>query len=120
MTKLPYPLMVVINRFGFISLPLPLLLILAILLGLDGHTLSDGLILAAVVIVFGAAWWRFHARQSANVPDKTETLMDTINQSGKYAMIAFCTEYCISSTTVSNRLAELQNTHPDKFQTYQV
>jgi hypothetical protein len=120
MTKLPYPVMVIVNRFGFISIPVPILLILAIVLGLNGFTATDGLIVVVVAILLVGVWWRFHARQSSNVPEKTETLLETINQSGKYAMIAFCTEFCMSSVNVSSRLAALENEHPDKFQTYTV
>jgi thioredoxin-related protein len=120
MTKLPYPLMIVINRFGFLSVPAPIVLILALGLGINGYTLVDGLILAVVVIGFVGLWWRFHARQSDNVPENTETLLDTINQNGKYAMLAFCTEFCLSSTNVNHRLAELEKAHPEKFQMYTV
>ncbi len=118
MSKLLYRLFVIINQYGFLSVPVPALILLAVILGLDGYTLGDGFVIGAAAATLALFWWRFHARQTANVPDNTDALQETINQNGKYALLAFESEFCLSSTTVGQRLAKLETMYPEKFQIY--
>lgn len=120
MEKLPTPLRVFINHYGFLSVPLIPLAILAYFLSRNGWDVTDGIILIAAVALFFVWWLTQHARQSANAPVDTPTLLNEIGQSGKYAMLAFESEFCISSTTVGKRLSELETAHPDTFQIYEI
>jgi thioredoxin-related protein len=120
MEKLPTPLRILINQYGFVTVPIVPLLILGIILGQNGWSFTDAAIMGAVLALIVVWWWTQHARQSANAPASTPSLLNEIGQSGKYAMLAFESEYCISSTTVGRRLSELESTHPDKFQIYEL
>jgi thioredoxin-related protein len=123
MDKVPRPLVTVFSTYAFLSLPASVVLLLVVLLGLDGYSTTDFGILGALLvglIGFAFFWRQFHARQSANVPETAEKLIETINQNGKYAVLAFESEFCLASTTVGQRLAALENAHPDRFQTYSI
>jgi thioredoxin-related protein len=123
MDKLPRPLLFVFSWYPFITFPIMASAAILIVVGLDGFSAADfGILGALLVALIGLAiFWRLsHARQSDNVPETTEALMDTINQNGKYAVVAFESEFCFASTTVGQRLAALESAHPDQFQTYSV
>src|SRR5258708_21774365 len=93
--KLPTPLRILINHYGFLTAPLVPLAILAVFLGQNGWSLVDFAILAVVVAAVILWWWTQHARQSQNMPASALSLINEIEQSGKYAMLAFESEFCI-------------------------
>jgi hypothetical protein len=118
MSKLPGFLRIPVNQYGFIVFPGLLFIGVAFGLGTDGYTWLDAAIIAAFAVLLVGLWWRFHARQSANVPDSSEALLQSITQSGKFAMLAFESEFCLSSTTLGMKLSELEKKHPEQFQVY--
>ncbi len=120
MSRLLDVLRIVFNRFSFIFIPGALFLAVACRLGVNGFTLLDGAIIAALIVVLVALWWRFHARQSPNVPATGGELLNDISRSGKFAMLAFESEFCLGSTTLGLRLTELEQKYPDKFQVYSI
>jgi thioredoxin-related protein len=123
MDKVPRLLVTVFSTYAFVSLPASVVVIAVLVLGLDGYSTTDFGILGALlvgVIGFGVFWRQFHARQSANVPETADKLMESIQANGKYAVLAFESEFCLASTTVGQRLAALENAHPDRFQTYSI
>ena len=120
MQKLPTPLRILINQYGFITVPLVPLVVLAVILGRNGWSFVNVVILTLAVAAIFLWWWTQHARHSANVPASTPSLLNEIGQSGKYAMLAFESEFCISSTTVGKRLNELEAAFPNKFQIYEL
>ena len=118
--KLPTPLRILVNHYGFLTVPLVPLAILVVFLGQNGWSLVDFAILAVVVAAVILWWWTQHARQSQNVPASAPSLLNEIGQSGKYAMLAFESEFCISSTMVGKQLTELETAFPHKFQIYEI
>jgi thioredoxin-related protein len=120
MERLPTPLRILINQYGFITVPIVPVLLLAVILGQNGWTVTDVAILAAVMLAIFVWWWTQHAHQSTNAPASTPSLLNEIERSGKYAMLAFESEFCISSTTVGKRLSELETAYPNKFQIYEL
>ncbi len=120
MSRLPRPLLIPINWFGFITMPIAGVVVLGLLLGLDGFSVFDAVIIGGLIIVSGLLWWRYHARESFNVPQDSQSVMTEIRETGKYAMIAFQSEFCLSSTQVGQRLKELETNYPAKFQIYEM
>lgn len=120
MQRLPLPLRLLVNHYAFIFLPLIPLAILVAILGQNGWSVVDLVILAIAVTAFVLYWATQHARQSDNVPANPQTLMTEIEQSGKYAMLAFESEFCFASTQVGKQLNQLEETYPDKFQIYKI
>jgi thioredoxin-related protein len=118
MQRLPDPILIPLNRYGYLTLPAIPLLIVLLLLGRDGFSLVDLGIIGAAVLLLVVFWSRTHARQSPNALENRDTLMSTIEETGKYALLAFESEFCLSSTTVGKRLMELEMAHPEKFQIY--
>ena len=118
MQRLPDWIRIPLNQYGFLTLPVIPVFLIIVLLGLDGFSLTDFVIMGLVLVLLGIIWTRTHARQSANVPASGEDLMATIKGSGKYAMLALESEYCLSSTNVGKRLIDLETSFPNEFQIY--
>lgn len=118
MSKVFGSLYLIVSRFGYPIVTSFLVLVGALLSGRDGYSAIEILILAALVGVAIVIWALFHARQSANVPDNAPALFANVRGSGKYAMLAFESEFCIASMSVGKRLAALETTYPDTFQLY--
>src|SRR5215813_2239056 len=118
MSKVFNAAFLVVSRFAYLVVSIPIILGAALLFARDGFALPELLMLAALVGVAIVVWAVFHARQSANVPDNALALLDSIRKSGKYAMLAFESEFCISSMTVGQRLTALETAYPDTFQVY--
>src|SRR5260221_5805022 len=116
--RLPHPLRVFINQYGYISIPLVPLLILIIALGVHGFTLLSLAIIAVTVAALVLFWVYTHARQSPNAPSSNNALMDEIKSSGKFAMLAFESEFCLSSTRIGQQLLDLEKNYPAQFQIY--
>lgn len=116
--RMPTPLRVFINQYGYISLPLLPVLVLIIILGAHGFTLAGLAILAVVALALVVFWLRTHARQTPNAPQSTGSLLEEIKSSGKYAMLAFESEFCLSSTRVGQQLSDLESRYPKLFQVY--
>src|SRR5260221_6553712 len=111
-------LYMLVNRFGFPLISALIILGTGLFFSRDGFSPAELLILAVLIVAASVIWALAHARQSANVPDESSALFEQIHNSGKYAMLAFESEFCISSTTVGHRLAALEATYPDTFQLY--
>jgi thioredoxin-related protein len=116
MQRLPDWLRIPLNHYGFLSIPALPIVVLLLLLGLDGFTVADTVIIGVVFVAMLVFWSRTHARQTADAPKNATSLMDSIKQSGKYAMLALESEYCLSSTSVGKHLMELESTYPEDFQ----
>jgi len=120
MIRLPRLLLIPINYFGWITIPVAVVIVVGALLGLDGFSAFDAVIVICLILVSGLLWWRYHARQSFNAPQNSQAVKDEIRQTGKYAMIAFQSEFCLSSTNVGQRLKALEDSYPAKFQIYEL
>lgn len=118
MSKLFNTLFLIVSRFAYPVVTGFVVLVAAALFSQGGFSLVELLILAGLVGAFVVIWWRFHARQSVNVPDNAPDLLTSIRGSGKYAMLAFESEFCISSMTVGQRLAALEAAYPETFHVY--
>jgi len=120
MQKLPLPLRILVNHYAILFLPLIPLGILAVILGQNGWSLIDFIILGVVVAAYAFWWWTQHARPNTPVPADNVSLLEEIGQSGKYAMLAFESEFCFASTMAGKQLSELEAAYPNKFQIYQI
>lgn len=120
MSRLLRLVLIPVNWFGFITIPIAVVVVIGVLLGLDGFSAFDAVIIGSLIIVSGLLWWRYHARESFNVPQDSQSVMTAIRETGKYAMIAFESEFCLSSTNVGQRLKELETDYPGKFQIYEL
>jgi thioredoxin-related protein len=118
MQRLPDWLRIPLNQYGFLTVPLVPVFLIVVLLGLDGFSVTDFVIIGLVLVLLGILWSRTHARQTTNVPTSNEDLMQSIKSSGKYAMLALESEYCLSSTNVGKRLIDLETSYPNDFQIY--
>ena len=66
MEKLPRPLIVLINWFGFVTIPIALLALLGVLLILNGFDLTDAAILGAAgipAVLFGPGGAGLHSTE---------------------------------------------------------
>ena len=116
-SKIVYALWGRFNQFSFIFGSLAVILVVG-LLAIQGSPIL-ALLTTLVLAVFLAVMWRNnHARQTPNVADTTDDFLDTLKQTGKYALLAFESEFCLTSTLVGKRLLELERTQPNKFQVY--
>jgi thioredoxin-related protein len=118
--RLPTPLRVFFNQYGYISLPLLPFIALIIALVAYGFNLVSLAILVVVLLGLAAFWALTHARQTPNAPQSKFALLDEIKSSGKYAMLAFESEFCLSSTRVGQQLNELEARYPKQFQVYSI
>ncbi len=121
MSKVIYAVWARLNHFSFVFGTLALILVVA-LLGIQGNPFVALLIIPTVLVGVVLLWWTAHARQSPNLPDTTEDFLGTLKQTGKYALLAFESEFCLTSclasTLFGKRLLELERTRPDRFQVY--
>jgi thioredoxin-related protein len=118
MIDLPDWLRIPINRYGFILFVLMPAVIIALLLGIGGYTLVDAAIIVLMAVGVYALWWKIHARETPNIPNTSDSFMESLQRNGKYAMLAFESEFCLSSSNVGSRLAELEKEYPERFQIY--
>ena len=118
MDRLPTPLRVFFNQYGYISLPLLPFVALIIALIAYGFSLLSLVILMVVLLGLIAFWVLTHARQTPNAPHSKMSLLEEIKSSGKFAMLAFESEFCLSSTRVGQQLSELEEHYPKQFQVY--
>jgi thioredoxin-related protein len=75
----------------------------------DGLTVADLGILVGVMAVLALVWWRFHARQTRNVPINATALLRAIKHSHKPALIAFESEYCPKCMVLGRQLSRLSD-----------
>ena len=66
MQYLPKWLRIPLNHYGFLSVPVIPVVLIVILLGLDGFSLTDYVIIGLVLMLLGILWSRTHARQTAD------------------------------------------------------
>src|SRR5437868_14289317 len=116
MDGLPTPLSVFFNQNGYISLPLLTFIALIVALSARGSNLLSLVILGVVLLGLAVFWALTHARQTPNAPQSKMSLLEEIKSSGKFAMLAFESEFCLSSTRVGQQLSELESHYPKQFQ----
>ncbi len=99
------------DRFAYPILAVLVVLVLLLIFASspDGLTLADLGILVVLIAVFALVWWRFHARQSHNVPVNATALLRAIKHSHKPALIAFESEYCPKCMVLGRQLSRLSD-----------
>lgn len=118
MERLPTPLLLAVNRYGYLSLLLLPALILVLLFGIEGYTTFELIVALAIGIAVVSFWWLTHARQTPNVPNSTPRFLDLIRQRQQYTVLALESELCLSSTQVGKQLEALEKAYPERFQLY--
>ena len=111
----------IVHIFSFHSFLATLIagtVLVAVLLGLNGFSLADGLIVAGLVVAAALLWGRLHARQSAGLPTSSSEFLHTLSHERKYSLLAFESEFCLASVGVGKQLRDLEAAHPDRFQMY--
>lgn len=108
--KLPTPVFYFTQNV-YVFLAVAVLLVAAVLLGGDGFSLIDVLVLAALV-VFAIGLQRI-ARpvQSADVPDTAEALEAQLAQSDRLTLLAFESEYCPSCMATNPMVLKLEESN---------
>ena len=110
--KLPRPLFIVDHFFYPILAALIVLVLLLVFANSpDGVSLADLAILVALIAIFALVWWRFHARQQANVPVNATALLRAIKHSHKPSLIAFESEYCPKCMVLGRQVSRLSEMH---------
>jgi thioredoxin-related protein len=117
--KIPRPLFL-IDHFFYPILAIVVVLIVETLLGVDGLSLGDLAILVALVALFALVWWRFHFRESKNLPVNATALMREIKHSHKHALLAFESEFCPKSLALGGQVMRLEKGHPKDFRIYRI
>ncbi len=117
MSKIAYTLWGHVNHFSFIVSAVFVLLLDA-LLGVRGNPVVALLMMPILILLVLMVWTTSHARQSPDVPARTDDFLDRLKQTGKYALLAFESEFCLTSTLVGRQLLDLEKAQPEKFQVY--
>ncbi len=117
--KIPRPLFL-IDHFFYPILAVVVVLIVYSALNRDGFSLGDLAILAALVAIFAAVWWRFHPRQSKHLPVNAVAMTREIKHSHKYVLLAFESEYCPKCMAMGWQVSRLENSQTKDLKIYRL
>src|SRR5204862_823777 len=110
-----------IDHFFYPILAVVVMLIAyAVLNNADGLSIGDAAILLALVAIFALLWWRFHLRESKNLPVNATAFMREIKHSHKHTLLAFESEFCPKCMTLSGQVKRLEKSHPKDLRIYRV
>ncbi|HVO41621.1 MAG TPA: hypothetical protein VMT34_03305 [Aggregatilineales bacterium] len=112
--RLPDWMIPLVNLYALPSLAV----LFALLVIFGGLTPIRTVILVVGLGALFVFWLVAHARQSDNVPETPVGVLEKLSAEGKFAVIAFESEFCLASTLVGQRLADLEKAHPGKIQVY--
>ncbi|MEP7288479.1 MAG: hypothetical protein ABI947_22230 [Chloroflexota bacterium] len=118
MQRLPRWLIIPFNHYAFIFVPAGAIFAAILLVLMGGSVPLGWTIIALTAVGFSVVWLKFHARETAGLPDNAPDLLREIERSGKYTLLAFESEFCLASTTVGQRLANLEAENPNRFRLY--
>jgi thioredoxin-related protein len=117
--KIPRPLFL-IDHFFYPILVVIVVLVAYAALNADGLSLGDAAILLALIAIFAVLWWRFHLRQSKNLPVNATAMLREIKHTHKHVLLAFESEYCPKCMAMGGQVARLEKSQPKDLKIYRV